>query len=210
MQNRSPPFGFFANRTGAAKGDDDWRIYPLDIFSSSHSFRTTNSVLEIEYNGPHVGVSPSFRRTSWSILGLCGGNLSANTLLNRGRNSWYCSGTISSKGRSFISFASIALLISWSDALNIISFPFFGVLKKDDPLSITMFPQNGLCGRIVGSNTSLTEYAGSRGSSVTSWTVTGALLQCVGQYWEPNVTVFDAKYTATSCNLSQGIPTTMG
>jgi hypothetical protein len=58
MQNRSPCPGFFANNTGGAKGQDDCRINPLDIFSSSHSFKTTNSALDIKYNGPHVGVSP--------------------------------------------------------------------------------------------------------------------------------------------------------
>ena len=152
MQNRNPPSGFFANGTGATKGDDDWRMNPLDIVSSNHSFRTTNSVLDIEYNGPHVGVSPSFRCTSWSVPGRCGGSRSANILLNNGRNSWYCSGTISSRGCSFKSFASIALLISLRDTLNTLSFLFLTVPKNEDPLSITMLPRKGRWGRNCGSN----------------------------------------------------------
>jgi len=64
MQNQSPPSGFCANKTHAAKGDKDWRIKLLDIFSSSLSLSTTNSAPDIEYNGHHVGVSPTFKRTS--------------------------------------------------------------------------------------------------------------------------------------------------
>jgi len=41
-------------------------------------------------------------------------------------------------------------------------------------------------------------------------TVTDASLQCVMQYCDPNVTVLDAKRTATSCNRSHGIPKTIG
>jgi ethanolamine ammonia-lyase small subunit len=36
------------------------------------------------------------------------------------------------------------------------------------------------------------------------------LWQCVMQYYDPNVTVLDAKRTATSCSRSQGIPRTIG
>jgi len=48
MQNRNHLSGFFAKTTGAAEGDDDWPINPFDIFGSSHSLSTTNSVLDIE------------------------------------------------------------------------------------------------------------------------------------------------------------------
>jgi len=63
MQNRNHLSGFFAKTTGAAEGDDDWPINPFDIFGSSHSLSTTNSVLDIEYRGPHIGVSPAIRHT---------------------------------------------------------------------------------------------------------------------------------------------------
>jgi len=115
MQNHKPPSGFFGNKTGAAKGDDDWRINSLDIFLSSHSFKTTKSVLDIEYNGPHVCISPSFRRASWSMPGLCGGNQSTNILLTKGRTSWYCSGTTTSRGCFFKFFclSSIIDIVEW-------------------------------------------------------------------------------------------------
>jgi len=174
MQNHNPPSGFFVNRTGAAHCDDDWQMSSFDIFSSSHSFRTTNSAVDIPYNRPHVGVSPSFKRTSCSIPGRWGGIRSANTLLNNGRNSWYCSGTISSRGPSFKFFASIALLISCRDASNTVSFPLFTVQRKEAPLRITIFPRNSLWGRIWGWNISLTQYTSSGRSSVTPCTVTGA------------------------------------
>jgi len=64
MQNRHRPPGFFRDSPGAANSDDNCRINPVDIFSSSHSFNTTNSALDIEYNGPHVGICQSFNRTS--------------------------------------------------------------------------------------------------------------------------------------------------
>jgi len=48
MQNCNPPSGFFAKRTGAAKGEDEWHINPFDILSTGYSIRTTNSALNIE------------------------------------------------------------------------------------------------------------------------------------------------------------------
>jgi len=149
---------------GAVNGDNYCRINLLDIFSSSHSFNTTNAALDIEYNCPLVGVSPSFIRASWSIPGRCGCNVSANNWLNNGRNSWYCFGTISSKGHSFKCFGSIALLISYKDALYTIRFPFLTVWKKDAPFKITVFPPNGLGGRICGLNIFLLWLTGSGGS----------------------------------------------
>jgi len=210
MQNRNPPPCFFANNTGAANGDDDCQMNPLDIFSSSRSFNTTNSALDIEYNGPNGGVSPSINWTPWSIPGGCGGNLSANTLLHSGRNSWYCSGTISSKGRFFKSFASMALLISYIEALNTVSLPFLTVQKNEAPLSMTSIPRNSRRGRISVLNTYLTWYTGSGGSFVTPCTVSGASWQGVMQYCDLNVTVFDAKRTATSCSRNHEIPRIIG
>jgi hypothetical protein len=192
-----PSPSVFANSTGSAYRHDDCLINPLDKFSSSHSFTTTNSTLDIEYNGHHVGISQFITRTWWLIPGRRGGNLSANTLLHSRGNSWYCSGTISSKGPSFKSFASIALLISYRDALKTLSFPVLIVRKKEARLSITIFPWHGLRGLIFGSTVSLTCYSGPGGSSVTSWTVTDVSWQCVMQYHDPNLTVFDAIHMAT-------------
>jgi hypothetical protein len=118
MQNHNPVSSFFVTSTGVANGDDDCQIIPVDIYCSSHSCNTSNSVLDIEYNGPHIGVSPSFKATSWSIPGQCGGNWPTHMLLNNGRNSWYSSRTTSSRGCSFGFFTSIALLISYDDDSN--------------------------------------------------------------------------------------------
>jgi len=174
MQNRSPLSSFFANKTGVANGDDDWQINPFNIFSSTHAFRTTNSVLDMLYRGPHVGVSLSFKQTSSSMPDGWGGSQSAHILLNSRRNSWCCSGTISSRGHSFNSLASIALLISYNDALNTVNRPFLTIQKNEDPFNITIFPSNGLWARISGSSIFLAKYTGSGGSSVTSCTVLGA------------------------------------
>ena len=199
MQNRSPPSGFLANTTSVANGGDDWQINPFDIFSSSHAFRTTNSVLDMLCRSSHIGVSPSFKLTSWSMLDKWGGSPSGNNSLNSGRNSGYCSGTISSRGCSFNTLASIALLILYNDALNTDNRSSLTVQKNQVPFNVTIFPRNSLCGRISGSNISLAKYTGSGDSSVTPCTVTGASWQCVVQYCDPNITVFDANRTAMSC-----------
>lgn len=210
MQNQNPTSGFFAITTGAAHGDDNCRMNPLDIFSLRNSFNTTNSALDIEYNGPHVGIPLSFRQTSWSMPAQCGGNLFANTLLNSGKIASYCSGTITSNKRSFTSFALIAVLMSYKAALIIVSFPRLTVRNNEAPLSVTISPQNGLWGQICRSNISSAWDAGSGGTSLTPWTATGASWQRVMQYCDPNVTSFDAKCTTTSCSRSQGIPITIG
>jgi len=44
MQNRKPPSGLFANHIAAANGDDDCLVNLFKMLSSSHSFKTTNSV----------------------------------------------------------------------------------------------------------------------------------------------------------------------
>jgi len=149
--------------------------------------------------------------TSWSIPGWCGGSQSTRTSSKRCKNSWYCCGIISSKGRSLRSFASIASLLSWRDALSIVSFPFLTVWKNETPLNMTIFPQNGCCCRICGLDIPPHwGYTASGGSHVTLFTVTGASWQVVVQFCDLEVTVFDANYTATSCNRIQGIPRTIG
>jgi len=211
MQNRKPPSCFFPNITSAANGDNDCLRNPFIIFSSSHCLSTTTSVLDIEYNGPHLGVSPSLKRNSWSMPGQCGGNRSANNILNNGRNSCYCFGISSSNGPPIKSLASMALSMSYRDALNTVSFPFLTVLKDEDPLGITIFPRNSHCGLICGSDIpSFGEYTCSRGFSVTPCTVMVASSQCVVQYCDPKVAISNANSTATSCNRDQGNPLPIG
>ena len=203
IQKHKPPSGFFANRTGAANGEEDRRMNPVDMFSSNNSITTTNSGVGIHYKGPQFGESPSCWRTCWSRPGRCSGKQSAHTGLNNRRNSWYGSGTISSKGRYLKSIVTISWLTSYSEALNTVSLPFFTVEEKGDPCSVTIFPQNSRWGRICGSNISLTGYTGSGSYSVTLCTITGASWQHVVQYWEPIVTVLDANRTATSFTCSE-------
>jgi hypothetical protein len=45
-----------------------------------------------------------------------------------------------SNGLSLRSLASIALLMSYSDALKIVSLPRLTVLKKEAPFNMTIFP----------------------------------------------------------------------
>jgi len=156
MQKCNHPPGFFSNHTGEAYGDDDCQINSFDIFPTSHYFSTTDSALDIEYNGPQVRISASFNRTCKSIPSRNGGNISGNTFFNCRRNPWYWSGTIFSKGHSFKSSTSIALIISYRDALTTLSFPFFTVQKKKALFSIALFPRSGLGGRISCSNVFLT------------------------------------------------------
>ena len=199
------------NRTIAAKGDDDWRISALDRLSSNHYLSTTNSALDIKYRGPQSGFSPLLRRTSWSMPGWCGGSQSAETLLNKGRNSWYYFGTISSRGHSFESFASIAIIVYYSNALNVVSFPFFTVRQNEDPLGMMIFPRCGSCGCICGLNNPFPlGKTGSGGSFVTPRTMTGASWQCVMQCCDPNGIVLYANHTTTSGCHKERISRTIG
>jgi len=206
MYNCNPPLGVLANTTSVAKGDDAGWINHLAIFSSSHSSSTTNSALDIESRCPHGGTSPFFSCKTLSMPGWCGGSRSAETILNKRRSSLYCLETISSRGCSFRSLASIALLISYRDTSISVSFPLLNVWKKENPLSITMFPWNGGCGYICGLYIpSSWGSTGSGGSSVTPSIVTGAWWQCGMEYCNPNVSIFDENHTTTSCNRSYGI-----
>jgi hypothetical protein len=69
-------------------------------------------------------------------------------LLNSGRNSWYCFGMTSCNGLSLRSFASIALLISYKEALRMVSFPYLTVRKNEAPFNIMILPRNGFGFRI--------------------------------------------------------------
>jgi hypothetical protein len=82
--------------------------------------------------------------------GRYGGNRSGNTLTNNGRNSWYHLGTISSKGLSFKSLASIALLMSDKDAWNIVSLSLLTDKMNEAPLRILISSRTGLWGRNCG------------------------------------------------------------
>lgn len=53
---RNPPFGFLANRTGAAAGELLGRIYPLLNKSVIVFLSTNNSSRDMLYRGPHGGV----------------------------------------------------------------------------------------------------------------------------------------------------------
>lgn len=118
-------------------------------------------------------------------------------------------GTISSNGHSFRTMAWIALLISYIDALHIVTFSFLTVQKNHALLRVTKLPENGLCGHICRSNIFPTGYTGSKGSSVTPCTVTGTSWQCVVQYCKLNIMILDVKCTAPSCNHRHGIPQTI-
>jgi len=173
--------------------------------------RFSGRTLDIKYIGHPVGVSPSINRTSYSIPGQCGGRRSAWILFNSGKNSWYCPGTISSRGQSLRFIAPIALLISYIEALKIVCHPLFNVWKTKAPFSTMILPCNGLHGPVCGWNMSSgTGKTDSGCSSITSWTVTGASWQCIVQYSEPNMTVFDAMHPTTSYHCNNRISRTIG
>jgi len=161
--------------------------------------------VDIECNSTHLGVSPSFNHTSWSIQGWCGGCWSANILLSSSNNSWYCLESISSRGHSFRSFTSITSLIPCCDSSNSVNCPSFTILQKDGPFNITMLPQNGFCGCIFGWNTTpAMGWTCFGGSSLAPCTATCASWQFVMQYSDPNITVFKTIPATTSSGCSQG------
>ncbi len=49
MHNRSPPFAFLANKTGAANGENDSFIHPFDKNTPSCFFSSSNSCLDNLY-----------------------------------------------------------------------------------------------------------------------------------------------------------------
>lgn len=136
MQNYNPLSRIYGRRTGRQKGDDNWHMKLFHGFSFSHAVSTTSSASDIEQRSPHKGVSHSSSCTSWSMPARSGGTRSTNIVLNSCRHAWYCLGTRASKGCSFQSFDSMALLLSYIAALMIISFPSLAVRKNENPLSI--------------------------------------------------------------------------
>jgi len=192
MQNPSPLSHFLPNNISAANGDDDWRIKPFDMFSSSHSFCTTRSALEIEYNGSPDGVTATFKLTLLLMPGQYGGSQCATIVLNSRKNSFNWQRTISSRGYSSKFFTSIASSILYSTALRIGRFPSFTVRKKDNSSSITIFSWNCQWGQIFGLNSSSTgKYNGLRSSSITCCAFTGPLWLCGMHFHNPHLTVLE-------------------
>ena len=170
IQNMYLPSGMFAYSTGAVNGYDHRLMYTVDMFSCNHSFRITNSSLDMECKGPQVAVSPSVRFTSWAIPHRWGESLYAKIFSNNIRISWLCGGTISFTDHCFRPFHCITLLMSSKDAINVVNGCLLTLLKKDSLFSITISPWNGHGSQNFSSNNSWL-YTGSGGSSVMCCTV---------------------------------------
>ena len=137
---------------GTENGVDHCWIRSFNIFPSSFYFSPTTSAHDNEYKGLHVGVSPSLWPTPVSMTSRHHASRCAITLLNSGKNSWYCLGTTFSSRYSFKYLASMAWLISYSDALCIVNLPFWTFWNNNDLFNTNIFPQNQIWGPFCSSN----------------------------------------------------------